>query len=263
MSKTLNLVDGLLSRGQNLHRHGLFHQAAESLKKLSTFRLLPGPVAEETQKRLADLALERRQFKQARRHLAAALAHQPDEAEYHYLMAVAVEDDESADSKRAGRHYRRALALDPRNPVYLCDFGVYLLDQGQTSAGLKRLRAAMAEAPDDPDIVRALAQALRENGETLEAERIVRLALFRNSRDHRFKALMEKHQFQVLHDRQHAPCKSSSAEESPVFLPFVRHKKETGRHAVGHKVVRIDGPSSLPGPKLPIRRRSPHGREAK
>src|SRR5437016_1798203 len=131
MSKTLNLVDALLARGRYLQTHGFLQHAAGVLRKLSDLPILPAQVAEETESRLAEIALDRGQLKQARRHLTAALMRQPEEARYHYLLAIAVEEDSDAAPERAERHYRRALALDPENAAYLVDFGLYLLDQGR------------------------------------------------------------------------------------------------------------------------------------
>jgi Tfp pilus assembly protein PilF len=255
MSKTLNLVDGLLSRGRNLHRHGLLHDAAGVLRKLSAFRHLPADVAAETQSRLAEIMLEAAAYKQARRHLTAALAHQPEQAQYHYRMAVAVEEDPQAPSTRASRHYRRALALAPDNPVYLCDFGLHLLQIGKPGTGLKCLRQAVHFAQDDPDILGAAAEALRSQGQVAEAEKILRLALFRNSRDRRFRDLWDRHQFQVLQQGQQTAARPAHPREDSLLLPFFRPHKDNVPPMAERKIVRLDGPSGVPGPKLPVRRK--------
>src|SRR5262245_37011245 len=116
MSTTLNLLDVLLARGRNFASHGNGTEATRILERLASFRSLPPALAEETQSELADLAFARRDYKNARRHLSAALARSPENADYHYRMAVAIEEDAEVDDRRAGVYYRRALALEPANP---------------------------------------------------------------------------------------------------------------------------------------------------
>jgi len=41
-----------------------------------------------------------------------ALASRPLHAEYHYMMAIAIEEDDQADLKRAEIYYARAVELD-------------------------------------------------------------------------------------------------------------------------------------------------------
>src|SRR5262245_10936674 len=113
MSTTLNLVDRLLARGRHFQEIGRDHDALQMLGKLAGFRELPAAVAEETQARLAEINLRRKRPRKARRHLTAALAHQPESARYHYLMARAVEADRRGDPERALEHYRRSLAINP------------------------------------------------------------------------------------------------------------------------------------------------------
>src|SRR5204862_7848836 len=73
MGKTLNLCDSLLTMGRELHERGRPAEAAGVLNRLAGFRGLPAPVAEETHARLAAIALQRHDYRQARRHLASAL----------------------------------------------------------------------------------------------------------------------------------------------------------------------------------------------
>src|SRR5438128_2854671 len=93
MSTTLNLADRLFQNACNLHQLGRSSAAARLFARLAAWRDLPRDLAEEAQVRLAEIHLEHEQPKQARRHLAVALALQPDCAHYHYLMAIALEDD--------------------------------------------------------------------------------------------------------------------------------------------------------------------------
>src|SRR5579884_2112532 len=113
MMPTLNLVDHVLAMGRRYQEVGRHRDAVTVLHRLSQFRYLPAEAAEEAQARLAEIHLKRRKYKQARRHLTAALRHQPDNARYHYLLATALQAEDGGDLERAADHYRRALELDP------------------------------------------------------------------------------------------------------------------------------------------------------
>src|SRR5436190_22731439 len=97
MSRTLNLIDLLLNSGRHLCAIGRTAEALEVLTRLADFRSLPSHVIEETQALLADLHMQRENYTKARRHLTAALAFRPLKAEYHHMMAIAIEEDENAD----------------------------------------------------------------------------------------------------------------------------------------------------------------------
>lgn len=258
MSKTLNLFDQLLSRGQQCQHHGLDREATGFLGKLASFRSLPPDVAEETQVRLGELAFGRRDFKQARRHFAAALTRRPEEAEYHYLMAIAIEEDKELNQAGAGRSYRQAIAFDPDNPVFLADYGQYLIACGKAGAGLRFLRQAAQAAPDDAEILSQVADGLRSQNKVDEAGKMLQLALFRNSQDDKFRDLWDKHQFQVLHQSQQKATlpPDVKGDEEPNLLPFVRpqSKKDKPGHRGDRRVIRIDSAENLPGPKLPARK---------
>ncbi len=247
MSKMLNLVDHLLFRAHNLRRHGQNHASARLFSRLAGLRDLPADVAEEAHVGLAEIHLEQEEHKQARRRLAAALTHQPDCAHYHFLLAIAVDDDPKSDSKRAGVHYRRCLALDPDRADYQCDYGMFALRHGHERAGMTALRRAAALAPDEPEMVGRIVAGLREADRADEAKALLRAALFRNPRDRRFRELWDRHQFEMVHAAQEMPAQRWAAEE-PVLLPFRQPKKR--RERVGDKTIRIDAPSELRGPKI-------------
>jgi Tfp pilus assembly protein PilF len=246
MSKTLNLVDRLLARGRKFQNLGRDFDAQHILSRLAGFRELPAAVAEETQARLAELCLRNKRHTRARRHLTAALRHQPDNARYHYLMASAVEADNKADPERAAEHYRRSLDLDPEEPQCLGEYGLLAIRLGQAEEGLQCLRRAAAAAPDDPDALQRLVKGLCLANRPDEARTALRIALFGHARDRRFRQLWDRFQFDQLRQEQEAARLSGpfqTEEDGPVLLPFARA-------AGSAKPVRIrrDGPSSLPSP---------------
>src|SRR5262249_31788289 len=101
MSRTLNLAAHLLARGRSLQELGRDDDALDILGRLACFRELPAAVAEETQARLGELHLRRRRFRKAGRCLTAALAHRPNNARYHYLLASALDAPDKGEPERA------------------------------------------------------------------------------------------------------------------------------------------------------------------
>ena len=183
MTTTLNFHDHLLSLGRKYQEVGRFADAETVLGRLSGFRELPAAAAEEAQARLAELHLRRRQFARARRCLTAALAHQPDSARYHLLMATALQADDRGDLERADEHYRRSLELDPKQAKCQSDAGLLAVRLGRTEEGLTRLRQAVEQAPDDVEAVRKLVKGLRLADRGDEARDALRAGLFRNPRN--------------------------------------------------------------------------------
>jgi len=253
MSRMLNLVDHLLATGRKLHRLGRERDALRIFGRLAGFLELPPQAAEETLSRLAEIAFRHGHYRQARRHLKAALIQQPTNARYHHLMAAALSSDPKADLHRAADHYRRSLDLDPEQPRVLSEFGLVALRLGQAQEGLAALCRAVELAPNDPEIVSQLARGLCQADRSDEAQDVLRAAMFRNPRDGRFRDLWDHFQFQALCEAQAVRRRDVEArrreEEGPTILPFIRPEPSTDGAA--GKRIRRDRPSPLRPPHLP------------
>src|SRR5207249_8703306 len=125
MSRTLNLVDGLLLMGRRHQQQGRVRDALTILARLASFRELPREVAEEIQFRLAEIQLRRYKYRRARRHLAVALRYDPENARYQYLMAKALRGLGEDQWDRAAVHYRGSLELDAEQDDCMIEFGVF------------------------------------------------------------------------------------------------------------------------------------------
>jgi tetratricopeptide (TPR) repeat protein len=252
MSMTLNLTDRLLAMGRRFHQLGRNQDALHIFSRLASFRQLPASTAEETQVHLAEICLGRRKYRRARRHLTAALVHQPDNGRYHYLMATALAGDDKADRQRAANHYRKSLHLDPEQPICLSEFGSFALGLGQTEEGLKCLRRAAELAPDNPKVIRTLVEGLRQEDRIEEARRVLQATRFRNNRDPRFRRLWNEFQFQQLRQEQQRHIASdAAADPGPVLLPFVRLAAKTVPNRSRRKIIRHDAPSPPAPPHAP------------
>lgn len=252
MTATLNLFDQLLAMGRRYQDAGRNFDALRVLGRLARFRDTPPETAEETQIRLAELALKRRKFARARRHLAAALSYQPDSARLHHLMGTATQADDRGDLDSANAYFRRAVELDPEDVPCLADGGLLAVRLGQTEEGLTLLRRAAEREPGNADVVAKLVKALRLAGKCDEARSVLRESLFRNPRSPRFRRLWEEYQFQQTRrsqEGQRRRRRQRDAGDVPVLLPFVR-KADTPSGP------RVDGPATVGRPHLsrPARR---------
>jgi tetratricopeptide (TPR) repeat protein len=222
MSRTLNLVERLAAQGRRYQELGLEREAAECWRRLSGLAGLPAELAREAQVCLGEFHLQGRRYTRARRHLAAALAHEPGNARFHYLLGTAVEGDGKDDSARALVHYRRALQLEPEEPQYLVAFGLLALAAGDDDEeGITALRRALELAPDDPDIIEQVVEGI-ERTDREEARRILRFAHFRNPRNGRLQKLRNDFHFRCLHADQNTRWETCAEPIGPVLLPFVR-----------------------------------------
>jgi tetratricopeptide (TPR) repeat protein len=249
MSTTLNLVDYLLNRGRYFQQIGHQREALRTLSRLAGLRELPAPVAEETQYRLGELQLRRRQYPRARRHLTAALRYTPNNARYHFLLAQALDTDRDGDPARALDHYQTSLQLDRTQTDCLCGHGLLALRMGQTEQGLRSLRTAVDLAPDDLKVLRQVVSGLRLANRSDEARRLLLAARFRQSHDSRYQKLWNDFQFHYARRKQDAARRQRAAldedKERPVLLPFVRPTGSLPRSCpVGGRIIRHDPPAS-------------------
>jgi tetratricopeptide (TPR) repeat protein len=245
MSRTLNLVDILLTTGRHLFLMGRFTEALAPLTRLSGFRQLPDEVTEEIQSLLGEIYLQQEKYKEARRHLTAAIAVRPLKAEYFYLMATAIEEDEWADRKRAEMYYARATELEPNEPTYWADYGSYLFTIDKAKHALKAIRKAFTLGITDEEVVGQVADVLRREEYYEEAATKLRAALFHNHGAQPFELLWRRHQFQMIHADQR---RGSEGPVEAVLLPFVPAKTQGKFMELGERTIRIDQAESLKGP---------------
>jgi Flp pilus assembly protein TadD len=212
----LNLAERLLALGRSLQKLGREHDAVAALKRLARFPALPRHLAEEVHDRLGDLYLGMKKYRRARRHVALALAQQPNHPHYHLQLAGLLE--KTGESDRAGEHYRRSLELEPDQPRCLAAYGLLTLRQGNTEDGLTCLRCAAEMDPDDVKVMRLLVKGLCRAGRSDEAERALRLGAFRGPQ---FRRLWDGYRLKQL-CRDQVRQRQEGWEERPALLPFVR-----------------------------------------
>jgi tetratricopeptide (TPR) repeat protein len=224
MSRTLNLTASLLDRSRKLSQLGRKQDAHRLLQRLLTFRHLGSDIAQEAHALLADIQLTRQNIRLAGRHIRSALAHQPNNPQYHIFMArCAAQRKCRSRVETALRHYRQAIFLDSRQPAWLAEFGVLAVRHGRLQEGLASLRQAAGIAPDDAEVLKSLIQSLLETGQEQEALQRLKAALFRNSRNPAFRKIWQHFQYQRLLRWQMARRTSelSNKDGDPVILRFL------------------------------------------
>ena len=154
--------------GRRYQEAGRHRDAVTVLTRLSHFRFLPSEAAEETQARLAEIHLKRRKYKQARRHLTAALRHQPENARYHYLLATALQAEEGGDLERAAGSFagpssstRTSSSVSPTMAISSCVWDKPRKDW--------QVCEAVERSPEDVEVLGKLVKGLRLCGLSDEA----------------------------------------------------------------------------------------------
>ena len=228
MSRTLKMAPELLDIGRRFLACGRDQEALTTLGKIPQVAGVSSDVTVESQLQLAQIYLRRRKFALARRHLNVVLACDPASGEAHYFLASSFFQDDERDLRRAAKHFRRAVELEPHEPAFAADYGLCLLDLGRTTAGLRLLQRAVELAPDDVEYVRDLALSLLTAERPVEARRVVLAALFRQPGNAEARKLWNEIRFHVARLEQSnrvRPYKSDESEE-PVLLPFRRHSHQ-------------------------------------
>jgi tetratricopeptide (TPR) repeat protein len=263
MSAPLNLIDSLFQTACQLHQTGRTNDAFTALCRLTKLREVPPSVFVEAHVLLAEMLLKRQKPMRARKHLKVALQHDPDHARAHRLMGEAQENGRLPDPYTALDHYRRAVELEPNNVDHLCAAGRTAVAQGLGEEGLTQLRQAAKSATDDPELLRRVVDGLLLANQGDEARRLVRVAMFRHSRDLRFRGLWHHLQFQHLRQEQGETLASRQRhdEEEPSLLPFTTTASQLPRRKA--RMFRQDTAHTLAGPHPVYRLASDRGASAK
>jgi tetratricopeptide (TPR) repeat protein len=258
MGRTLNLCDHLLSQGCRYRRVGAQQRALRTFDRIAALRILPNDVAEETQANLAELHLQCGEYAKARRHLTAAISHDPTNAGYYLLMARAHQEDPAGDREQARINFRSGIRRDPDNAIGHCDAGLFALQEGNGDEGIRLLKRAVELAPEDADLLRDVVQGLQRYGHYHEARELATLARFRHSRDRRFLKVWDDCRFGESVRLQQEDATERAPQDTPAAcLSFLRLTVET---PTGRKLIRRDPATKPAGPHF---LRSARGTEKK
>jgi Tfp pilus assembly protein PilF len=257
MTATLSMPNELLAIGRRYLDCGRDQEALNVLEKLGRLADVPADVTAEAQLHLADICVRRRKFLHARRHLNVVLACDPDCAQAHYMLASSLTQEENGNLKRAARHFRKAVELDPSEAMYAADYGLCLLELGRRTAGLKQLRKAVELAPDEIEYCQDLAMKLMECGQPIEARRVALAALFRQPHNTQARKLWNDIRFHEARMDQKRELRVWRVDgpETPAILPFRGVRTKSVEKPIGPRHT-----FTMPLPKdvisLPLPRRN-------
>ncbi|HVS11104.1 MAG TPA: tetratricopeptide repeat protein [Planctomycetota bacterium] len=133
------------------------------------------PVA-DTWNNLAAALQRRGRWEESLEPLQIALEDSPDYAMTHFNLGLTLLETERREE--AATHFQRAVSLEPELTARArLAWAVRLAREGRLDGALQELHAARAADPRDPDVLAALAKALRHAGRAEEAEARYREAL--------------------------------------------------------------------------------------
>jgi Flp pilus assembly protein TadD len=180
-------------------------------------------------------------YRMARKHLLAAAKLDPMNAEVHYEIGLAFEADPYGCDRRAARRFRKAMALDPKQPRYAAALGRALVRINRVRAGVKWLTIAAAGAPADAAVLAVVIDGLCDAGREKLAAKVATQA--------RFLAPADRAVLKLFGDARHAAAAAGQARltaaggrRGPVLLPFLR--------VVGDGVTVRRDEASRPAPHL-------------
>lgn len=192
MSKTLSLVDHLRHRGRSLHKLGLDAQALDAWHRLADIQDLPEDVAAESQERLAELAFALGRYDEARRRIRIVLMRSPEHPYWHFLLAQTIERDPNRDIRLALRHYVLATEYDPDQAQYWAELARCADRCGDADAAEAAAAHALSLEPDRYETVAPVATMRCRQGRFAEARDVLRVAMFRNPGEPRFRRRLDR-----------------------------------------------------------------------
>ncbi len=178
-------------------------------------------------------------------------------------MAKLLAKDVFCDPKRAARHFKLALKLDPNNPKFLSAYGSFAIRNDRRKTGLTLLREAFAIAPTNAKVVTRYVQGLQKLDRFTEARQVLKVSRFRLGKCVWFENLARDVEYSVLAKKQRAERQPDvSAEEPFCVLPFPARETKSEPAEELPESYRLDRPSVLSGPHLSAMKRRPDQRHA-
>jgi tetratricopeptide (TPR) repeat protein len=251
MGASINLLERLLSQGRRLLELGRRGDARRRLEKLLAFQEAPAEMRVEAHRLMADLHLDGQCYRKARRHLLAALGLAPDTAETHYQLGVAFDLDPNIEPKRAARHFKKAVELEPDNARYWSGYGQICVRRGKEKSAFGAFVAAADLAPMDLDVLDEVTEGLCFLGREEDARAVLMAARFRLGHTTELEQLWNRFRFLQLHRRQQADRRRKAlAAGEAVVIPFVPANKEPSSPEGEPGILRHDR-FSRPAPHSP------------
>ena len=259
MSRMLTLIQAGWASIRSSVAQGRRTDALTRLKRLLVRPDVPASVAADAHRLAGELLTDAERYPEARRHLRAAAALEPNCARTYYLWARAQERDPLGCDRRAALGYRKASRLDPACALYRAAFGRSAVRCDCVKTGIRELLAAADAAPGDLEVIRVVVEGLLEADRPGTARRVLNRSSFlcRGAAPVReLRLLSERVRFARAQREQrgergttrHGQEAEFAREGGRVVLPFVRVATE-GAKRPGESVRR--DVISFPRPHFP------------
>ncbi len=256
MKSIRSLIRALLQRGEQYRRCLQWSKARSAYKAALRFQL-PAELAAKVHASLAEMELEIAKFEQARRHLQAALALAPRDAQLHFLMGQALEMDESKPVTASLTCYRKAVELAPDMARYRLALGRVLLAHGQPRSAMKQWWVGAELDPDDVACLEAYLEQLTYQASDDKVRQQLYRAAFGRHHLPAFQRIQQRIEFQLASRRQiqHHRIRLYRVEEEPAILSFPAMPRAAAAPSSDGTILRIDAPS-LAKPHIPRKRKA-------
>jgi tetratricopeptide (TPR) repeat protein len=119
-----------------------------------------------------DALIAQGEYNAARHHYAQAIALQPHEAKFHWMLAVC--DGQLGEHDSAGQHLHDAVRLDPGFAPAHATLAQWYLIHGMVEQALDASATALRLAPDNSNVIATRSGALEESGELDAAWELIR-----------------------------------------------------------------------------------------
>ncbi len=273
MSRTLSLIRSGWEAIRASAERGRLSDALAQLERLTrvlarpdgSVETTPGVPAEllaNAHRFAGELALELGRYASARRHLKAAAAREPEDAQTRFLLGRTWEEDPDGCDRRAAICFKQATARDGASALFRAAFGRAAARCGKVKLGTRQMLAAAASAAGDVAIVRIAVSGLLETGKVEDARQAIVNARFLCPGNSELAALWEQTKFELARHAQRkskADARTRYAQDAQlatdgdrVSLPFMRPVgtgPNAGTLGLGTGTVRCDA-GSLPRPHL-------------
>ncbi|GIW79747.1 MAG: hypothetical protein KatS3mg105_1554 [Gemmatales bacterium] len=225
MDAVLHLIDRLRLTAQNLQI-----EAAAKAKCSCWCQLVNATEAGLAGERL----LEQKQYRRARRHLAAALGQFPQQPRLHYLYGRSLVRGNRRRWYVAEAHLRKSLELDPYQADCTADLGWLCLRNGRPKEAETLLRHSVKLAPGDASILRKAVRGLCRLGLVADAQDVLRQAVRRFPQAGELRHLWRQFMYWRLFDRQQSVRDALRNDDGdPMCLPFPKpplsNRRATGQ----------------------------------
>jgi tetratricopeptide (TPR) repeat protein len=234
-------------------------EALARITRLLAWPDVATPVAADAHRLAGELLSDAERFAEARRHLRAAAALEPNHARTHYLWGLAHERDPQGCDRSAAKRFRKACRLELKHALYRAAFGRAAVRCDAVKTGVSELLAAADAAPGDVEVLRVAVAGLLEAGRAGTARRILNRASFlcRNAaQDRELRGLLDRVRFATARREQRGERGTTRQRQDAnlardggrVVLPFIRLAVTTASR--GTRSVRGDV-ISFPKPHFP------------